>query len=124
MSIGNTKDYGNKGNNFPYQLRNLQLLGEILDALNNASPAGRELYPYMIYSTGTGDLSGSTKVYNASFYNEGSATVSLTVGGSGTFTIPAGATVNYDPGVNNYYNGNNFSWDATGSNLLVSYTAD
>lgn len=31
MSIGNTKDYGNKGNNFPYQLRNLQLLGNIQD---------------------------------------------------------------------------------------------
>jgi|688.fasta_scaffold01909_19 hypothetical protein len=29
MSIGNLKDYGNKGNNFPYQLRNLQLLGDI-----------------------------------------------------------------------------------------------
>ena len=31
MSIGNLKDYGNKGNNFPYQLRNLQLLGGIQD---------------------------------------------------------------------------------------------
>jgi hypothetical protein len=29
MSIGNTKDNGNKGNNFPYQLKNLQLLGQI-----------------------------------------------------------------------------------------------
>ena len=29
MSLGNTKDQGNKGNNFPYQLRNLQLLGAI-----------------------------------------------------------------------------------------------
>lgn len=27
MSVGNLKDYGNKGNNFPYQLQNLQLLG-------------------------------------------------------------------------------------------------
>ena len=29
MSIGNLKDQGNKGNNFPYQLKTLQLLGEI-----------------------------------------------------------------------------------------------
>lgn len=29
MSIGNTKDQGNKGNNFPYQLGTLQLLGAI-----------------------------------------------------------------------------------------------
>lgn len=27
MSVGNLKDYGNKGNNFPYQLQGLQLLG-------------------------------------------------------------------------------------------------
>ena len=35
MSIGNLKDYGNKGNNFPYQLRNLQLLGGIEEGINN-----------------------------------------------------------------------------------------
>lgn len=29
MSIGNTKTQGNKGNNFPYQLRELQILGDI-----------------------------------------------------------------------------------------------
>mgnify|MGYP003352227331 CR=1 FL=1 len=29
MSVGNLKTYGNKGNNFPYQLRNLQLLADI-----------------------------------------------------------------------------------------------
>lgn len=29
MSIGNTKDNGNKGNNFPYQLSVLELLGQI-----------------------------------------------------------------------------------------------
>ncbi len=38
MSIGNLKDQGNKGNNFPYQLRNLQLLGEILTALSSGGP--------------------------------------------------------------------------------------
>ena len=36
MSIGNLKDQGNKGNNFPYQLRSLQLLGDILTAINNS----------------------------------------------------------------------------------------
>lgn len=34
MSIGNLRDQGNKGNNFPYQLRNLQLLGDILVSLS------------------------------------------------------------------------------------------
>lgn len=37
MSVGNTKTQGNKGNNFPYQLRSLQLLGDIATSL---APAG------------------------------------------------------------------------------------
>jgi len=32
MSIGNLRDQGNKGNNFPYQLKNLQVLAQILTA--------------------------------------------------------------------------------------------
>lgn len=38
MSIGNLKDNGNKGNNFPFQLRDLQLLGQI--AANTAITGG------------------------------------------------------------------------------------
>lgn len=38
MSIGNLKDQGNKGNNFPYQLKNLQLLGLIGDNVNALEP--------------------------------------------------------------------------------------
>ena len=34
MSIGNLKDQGNKGNNFPYQLKTLQLLGAIKDSIS------------------------------------------------------------------------------------------
>lgn len=34
MSVGNTKDQGNKGNNFPFQLRTLQLLSAINDSIN------------------------------------------------------------------------------------------
>ena len=40
MSIGNTRDQGNKGSNFPYQLANLKLLGSIsegIDDLNKIS---------------------------------------------------------------------------------------
>jgi len=36
MSIGNTKDYGNKGNNFPYQLKSLQGLQCTCDQLELA----------------------------------------------------------------------------------------
>lgn len=34
MSIGNLKDQGNKGNNFPYQLRTLQLLSDISSGIS------------------------------------------------------------------------------------------
>lgn len=37
MSTGNTKTQGNQGNNFPFQFKNLQLLGDILTAV---APAG------------------------------------------------------------------------------------
>jgi hypothetical protein len=37
MSIGNLKDQGNKGNNFPYQFRNLQLLGSLNDCCTASS---------------------------------------------------------------------------------------
>lgn len=39
MSIGNLKDQGNKGNNFPYQLANLQLLGLINDGIYSLTNA-------------------------------------------------------------------------------------
>ena len=35
MSIGNLRDQGNKGNNFPYQLRNLQILAEINQGIDD-----------------------------------------------------------------------------------------
>lgn len=37
MSVGNLKDYGNKGNNMPYQLANLKLLGALQDSSNVAN---------------------------------------------------------------------------------------
>lgn len=55
MSIGNTKDNGNKGNNFPYQLKNLQLLACI--AANTAtSGADNELVntDYIAIANGVG----------------------------------------------------------------------
>jgi hypothetical protein len=118
MSIGNLKDQGNKGNNFPYQLRTLQLLGEILTVLDSAP---KLLQPGVIESTGAAVLGPFSIVYNVSFYNTGGATADLTVNGN-TVTIPAGSAVNYDPGVNNYYKASDFSWDATGTTLIIAYT--
>jgi hypothetical protein len=123
MSIGNLKDYGNKGNNFPYQLRNLQLLSEILTA-SNAVVTGKQISPYLKSSTGVGDLSGFPVVYSASFSNVGASAINLLFAGSGTISLPAGKTVTFDAGLNNWYEGISFQWNATGSTLLVSFSSN
>lgn len=60
MSIGNLKDEGNKGNNFPYQLRSLQILGEILTAVQALPGQDYELRitPYKANTNGTGYSTG------------------------------------------------------------------
>lgn len=40
MSIGNLKDTGNQGNNFPYQLKTLQGLQQIADGISGITPPG------------------------------------------------------------------------------------
>jgi len=40
MSIGNLKDTGNQGNNFPYQMKTLLGLQQIVNGLSNIVPAG------------------------------------------------------------------------------------
>jgi len=42
MSIGNLKDYGNKGNNFPYQLRSLKALAAINKSIIEAGGGGAD----------------------------------------------------------------------------------
>lgn len=59
MSIGNTKDQGNKGNNLPYQLRTVQLLGLIsgeLEDINNA------LNPDVVDTTMATDAFGRQRI--------------------------------------------------------------
>jgi len=125
MSIGNLKDQGNQGKNTPYQLRNLQSQGVIIDALNAliANAGGSETTPNAISSTGPGSLSAFLVVYNVSFYNQGAASGTLIVNGV-SITLPAGATMNFDPGVGNHFKGSKFSWTATGTTFLVAYSTN
>jgi hypothetical protein len=60
MSIGNLKDQGNKGNNFPYQLRTLQLLGAINDSIAALPGVDYETRTttYQATANGTGYSSG------------------------------------------------------------------
>jgi len=107
MSIGNLKTEGNKGNNFPFQLKVLQGLQTLIDDGNQCCKdtvgvlnqiytmlEGVERTPGVLSTT----TSGITPVgaYSVSIANVGSS--DATVNGQ---TIPAGTTLNFDGGFAN-----------------------
>ncbi len=70
MSIGNLKDQGNKGNNFPYQLRNLQLLGAIQDCCASTGLSLDEVIALLTTidaDTSKLDVNLSTRLADATF---------------------------------------------------------
>lgn len=113
MSVGNLKTDGQKGNNFPWQLKMLQGIQGIIDALMHGvccPPQTRT--PVILQDTLPGSVLDGT--YGFSIANIGGATG--TVDGD---TLPAGVTINFDPGVNNTIAGINY--DATGTTFLITY---
>lgn len=124
MSIGNLKDEGNKGSNFPFQLKVLQGLQavvdgnccrEIVDLLTlielNLRPTERR--PGVISTSTTGSTVAGW--YSFSIANVGSA--AGTVGGA---SIPAGTTLNFDAGVLNNTLAT-LAYDATGTTFIITY---
>ena len=115
MSIGNTKDYGNKGNNFPWQYKMLLGLDKILAALSGSGSylAPQVKIPHYELSTSTGStLSG---VYSFSIANVGSANGTI----DGSVILP-GITVNFDAGaLNNTLD--KLNYDATGTTFVITY---
>jgi len=125
MSIGNLKDQGNKGNNFPYQLKNLQLLGLISDNLSGLATettlasvdtklTAASRTPNILTVVNT---TGSTPaaVYSFSIANVGTA--DGTVDGQG---IPPGVTINFDGGsLNNTLS--SLPYDATGTVFIITW---
>ena len=123
MSVGNLKDYGNKGNNFPWQLKMLQGLQQIID--NNCCKETLEILreiaktiqpqlrtPFIRNYTGPGSVPAGA--YSFSIANVGAATG--TVNGE---SLPAGTTINFDAGVlNNTLD--EILFDATGTTFLVT----
>jgi hypothetical protein len=119
MSIGNLKTDGNKGNNFPFQLKVLQGLQAVID---NADACCTQLSKLLepkqrivTVTNATGPDTTPDGVFSVSIANVGTA--SGTVGGA---TIPAGTTLNFDAGVlNNTLDA--ISYDATGTTFIVTY---
>lgn len=85
------------------------------DGLNNQKKRAG-----MLTATSTGAV--VLPVSSISFCNSGAAAINLTVSGS-TSSVPAGVTISFDGGgAENRFPGNTFSYDATGSTLLIAYT--
>ena len=125
MSIGNLKDYGNKGNNFPFQLKVLQGIEAIAnnidpDCCNNTVSIlndirtilqGEGRTPSIISVTGAGTTPAN--VYSMSIANVGAA-----AGVINGVSIPAGVTINYDGGFNNTLT--QMSYNATGTRFIIT----
>ena len=128
MSVGDLKDYGNKGNNFPWQLKMLKGLQGIINAIisstniNIIGPLGQQACADSVSTTlcdrqanvkviaGINTLNGlkniafftgaTSKLLTLSIYNQ-DTTVSILVSTDNGVTyvsVPKGVTINYDAG--------------------------
>ena len=124
MSVGNLKDYGNKGNNFPFQLKVLQGLQAILDGnccediLLALAAIDTKLKPNL--RTPKIISSSTTGATIAGWYSFSIANVGSAAGLVDGVSIPAGTTINFDAGVLNNTLGS-LPYDATGTTFIITY---
>lgn len=110
-SIGNLKNSGLQGNNWPWQHKVLLGLDCICNGISQyLAPQNRT--PNVLSDTGIGTV---PLCYGFSIANVGST--AGTVDGQ---PLPAGATINFDPsGINNSITG--LGYDATGTTFLITW---
>lgn len=112
-SIGDLRNSGLQGNNWPWQFKVLQGLQCVCDAVTNTlTPAVRT--PNILSDIGPGSTPNG--VYSFSIANVGAA-----VGTVGGQNLPAGATVNFSAELNNTLNG--IAYDATGTTFLITWVS-
>lgn len=109
MAIGN-----NDGINYPYQRSVLKLLESLVTNSSDIPSVTRT--PVFVRSSSTGSI--GQEVTSVSFSNSGSADV--TVLGA---TLKPSETINFnaDEGMNNKFAAGSFTWNATGSELMIIY---
>lgn len=113
MSVGNLKTDGQKGNNFPWQLKMLQGIQGIITAVTASACCPPEKRSTNIVSaTGAGVVPDNT--YSFSIANVGNA--AGTVDG---VSVPAGVVVNFSAELNNFLEG--IPYNATGTTFLITY---
>lgn len=113
-SIGNLKNSGLQGNNWPWQHKVLLGLDCICDGLKG-------LIPLVTQQTRDANiLSDSGPGFTPLCYGFSIANVGSGVGTIAGQPIPPGTTVNFDPtGLNNLVNG--VGYDATGTTFLITW---
>ena len=110
MSVGNLKDYGNKGNNFPFQLNVLQGLSSVVSALTGATNGAARTTTIARPSAGGTVTAGKRSV---SIANVGAANGTVK-----TVIIKPGETVTFDAGaINNTLDA--IDYIATGTEFLI-----
>jgi len=110
-SIGDLKNSGLQGNNWPWQYKMLAGLQAIVNAFTGVTP-GAVRTPNILTEVGPGNT--PTGVYSFSIANVGSAT-----GNVNGQPLPAGSTINYNAELNNTLTG--LSYDATGTIFLITW---
>lgn len=112
MSVGNLKTYGNKGNNFPFQLKVLQGITSVINSLTGVT-TGASRVTNILRPTSTGTIAAGT--YSVSISNVGNANGTVK-----TITLKPGETVNFDAGaLNNILDA--VAYNATGTEFLIVY---
>jgi len=123
-SIGDLRNSGNQGNNFPFQLKVLQGLQAVVDgnccdkiltALDDINSKLKSVERIANIVSSTGAESTPSGVFSVSIANVGSA-----AGIVNGVSIPAGTTLNFDAGVLNHTL-NSIAYDATGTTFIVTY---
>lgn len=112
MSIGNLKTYGNKGNNFPFQLKVLQGITDLINSLTGVT-TGASRVTNIVRPTTSGTISAGK--YSVSISNVGTADGTVK-----TVTLKPGETVNFDAGaINNTLDA--IAYNATGTEFLIIF---
>lgn len=112
MSIGNLKTYGNKGNNFPFQLKVLQGITDLINSLTGVT-TGASRATHIERPTADGSIAAGTYSVSISNVGSGNGLVKAT-------TLKPGEVVNFDAGaINNTLDA--IDYDATGTEFLIVY---
>ena len=142
MSIGNLKTEGNKGNNFPFQLKVLQGLQCTCDELKaigvdtaaiEATLLDIEATLQVVETNTTGvsrtpgiirpsNTSGNLNTVSATFYSVSVANVGLVDGTVLGAVIRPGEILNFSAdALNNFFS--SFAYDSTGTEFIITYVS-